>query len=134
MPWRKWKRELDGGGGFLEQPAKRGLAGDGFFIEDLLLRLAQVVRLPDAFDFQEMAILGQIAMMDERLGHVVGKLNPLQVEEDQMLVDGGPLFARAREQGPMTRVLRLGCVQQAGVDGGFVHQFRQAFQLAHGRE
>src|SRR5207302_7505368 len=96
--------------GFIEEPNKRGPAGDRFLIEDLLLGLAQVVRPPGAFLVEIMTVAGQRWMLDQSTGRLVREFNPFQVEEDEVLIDGSPRLAGAREQGAAFRIIRLGGV------------------------
>jgi hypothetical protein len=68
-------------------------------------------------------------MLDQRLGRRVGQFDPFEIEENQMLVDGGALLAGAGDQGAVFGVVGLGGVQQVRVDGGLVHLLGQGFEF-----
>ena len=100
--------------------------------QDLFLGLRQIVRLPEALLFQEMPVPSQRGVIDQALRCRVGNLDPLQVKKDQMLVDGGALFARLGEQGSVTGFVGLGGVDQAGENSRPVHLFRKTFEFLEG--
>jgi hypothetical protein len=81
-----------------------------------------------------MAVAGQRRLGEQAAGDVVGDLDPFEVEEDQVLVDGGALLARAGQQGAVPWIVGLGGVYQAGVDNRSIHLLVQPLQLADGGE
>ena len=90
------------------------------------------MRTPGAFLFEIVTVFAKQRRIDDGAGRLVGQLDPLQIEENQVLVDGGALFARPAEQGAMPRIIGLGRVHQAGVDGRLVHLLGKTFQLRDG--
>ncbi len=73
-------------------------------------------------------------MGDKGPGRLVGQLHPFQVEEDEVLVDRGALLARVGQERTVLGVVRLGRVQQAGVDRRPVHLLVETFQLRQGAQ
>ena len=79
-----------------------------------------------------MAVAGQGRGVEERLDRLVRQMDPFQVEEDQMLVDGDGLLLGPGEEGAALRVVAFGGVAEAGVDQRLVALLRQALQLVQG--
>src|SRR5262249_31309196 len=104
------------------------------FLKDLLLGLAEEVRPPGSFPLEIVAIASQLGPRQQGLPRPVRHLDPFEIEEDEMLVDGGPLLAGAAEQGPMFGVIGLAGVKEVRVDNWSIHLFGEALQLADGGE
>ena len=76
-------------------------------------------------------------VLEDRVGHeflgpLVVDLDPLQVEEDQVAVDGGAAFLGEGHQAPVGWLVGLAGVEQVCVDGRVVHGLVDVLQFRHG--
>ncbi len=68
---------------------------------------------------------------EQLVGAVVLERRPLELEEDQPRLDGGPLLLHAREQGAARRVGRVRREVQHGVGADAADDLREPGELAH---
>ena len=119
-------------GEFTEEAAPGAAAGVGLFVQQLLFALRQPMRLVAALEAQQVGEVLEDRVGQQFLGPGVVHLDPLQVEEDQVLVDGGAAFLGEGYQPAVGRLVGLAGVQQVGVDGRVVHGLVDVLQLRHG--
>ena len=85
-----------------------------------------------ALEAQQVGEVLEDRVGQQFLGPGVVHLDPLQVEEDQVPVDGGAAFLGEGYQPAVGRLVGLAGVQQVGVDGRVVHGLVDVLQLRHG--
>ena len=85
-----------------------------------------------ALQAQQVGEVPQDRVGQEFLGALVVHLDPLQVEEDQVLVDGGAALLGEGHQAAVGGLVGLAGVQQVGVDGRVVHGLVDVLQFGYG--
>ena len=109
-------------GDLVEESREGAPGGVGLALQDGLLGLAELVGAVAAFLFEEVPVAGQVGVVHQGQRDGLVQRRPFELEEDQVVADGGGLLHDGAEQAAVGRVVALGGVQQVGVDDRGVHQ------------
>ena len=85
-----------------------------------------------AFEAEQVGEVLENRVGHQLLGALVVDLDPLQVKEDQVLVDGGAAFLGEGDEAAVGGLVGLAGVEQVGVDGRVVHGLVDVLQLGDG--